>query len=67
METLEKNPAIRQMMKRIGNEKNNYYEVLKDELRLKYRSKRSLDQLYEDRKDDQWTFYISSKRQMVKK
>ena len=67
METLEKNPAIRQMMKRIGNEKNNYYEALKDELRLKYRSKRSLDQLYEDRKDDQWTFYISSKRQMVKK
>lgn len=67
METLEKNPAIRQMMKRIGSEKNNYYEVLKDELRLKYRSKRSLDQLYEDRKDDQWTFYISSKRQMVKK
>lgn len=54
-------------MNRIANEKNNYYEVLKDELRLKYRSKRSLDQLYEDRKDDQWTFYISSKRQMVKK
>lgn len=62
MECLEKNPSIRQIMNRIANEKNNYYEVLKDELRLKYRSKRSLDQLYEDRKDDQWTFYISSKR-----
>ena len=67
LECLEKNPSIKQMMMRIANEKNNYYEVLKDELRLKYRSKRALDMLYDDRKDDQWTFYISSKRQMVKK
>jgi hypothetical protein len=40
---------------------------LKDELKTKYKSKRSLEQLYQDKKNDQWTFYISLKRQMVKK
>lgn len=52
MDSLEKNPTIKQKMIRIANEKNNYYEVLKDELRLKYRSKVALDKLYQDRKED---------------
>uniref|UniRef100_A0A7S3CPI6 Cyclic nucleotide-binding domain-containing protein n=1 Tax=Strombidium rassoulzadegani TaxID=1082188 RepID=A0A7S3CPI6_9SPIT len=66
-ECLEKNPEIKATMLKIAEEKNNYYYVLKDELRLKYKSKRTLEQLYQDKKDDQWTFYISLKRQMVKK
>lgn len=64
---LEKFPEIKQKMQSIAEQKVKYYSVLKDELRLKYKSKRMLDQLYQDKKDDQWTFYISLKRHMVKK
>jgi len=43
MDTLEKSQSIKRTMLKIAVEKNNYYQVLKDELRLKYRSKRVLD------------------------
>lgn len=54
-------------MIKIAEEKNNYYQILRDELRIKYKSKKALEKLYHDKKDDQWTTYISLKRQMVKK
>ena len=66
-ECLEKNPKIKKTMIKIAQEKNNYYQILKEELKTKYKSKRSLEQLYQDKKNDQWTFYISLKRPMVKK
>jgi hypothetical protein len=66
-ECLEKSPEIKRTMNKIADEKNKYYQVLKEELRLKYKSKRALEQLYQDKKEDQWTFYISLKRQMIKK
>ena len=49
-------------MIKIAQEKNNYYQILKNELKTKYKSKRSLELLYNDKKNDQWTFYISLKR-----
>lgn len=54
-------------MIKIAEEKNNYYQVLKDELAQKYKSKRAQEQIFNEKKDNQWTFYISLKRQMVKK
>lgn len=66
-ECLDKNNKIKKTMVKIAEEKQKYYEVLKDELRLKYKSKRQLEQLFNDKKEEQWTSYISLKRQMVKK
>jgi len=66
-EVLEKNPKIKKLMIDIACEKEKYYDILREELRSKYRSKKSLEELYEKKKDYQWTFYISLKRQMVKK
>lgn len=40
---LEKSPEIKKTMIKIAEEKNNYYSVLKDELRIKYKSKRALE------------------------
>ena len=48
-------------MIKIAEEKNKYYQVLKEELKIKYRSKRGLEQLYNDKKEDEWTFYMSLK------
>ena len=61
-ECLDKNNKIKKTMVKIAEEKQKYYEVLKDELRLKYKSKRQLEQLFNDKKDEQWTSYISLKR-----
>lgn len=49
-------------MVQIAEEKNKYYQVLKEELKIKYRSRRALETLYNDRKEDEWTFYMSLKR-----
>ena len=40
-ECLEKTPHILRTMNRIANEKNNYYQVLQDELALKFKTKRA--------------------------
>lgn len=64
---MEKNENLRQTMIQIAEQKNNYYQVLRDELAVKYKSKRAQDKLYYEKKDDQWTFHISLKRKMVKK
>ena len=42
-ECLDKNNKIKKTMVKIAEEKQKYYEVLKDELRLKYKSKRQLE------------------------
>jgi CRP-like cAMP-binding protein len=42
-ECLEKSPEIKETMRKIAEEKTKYYQVLKDELRLKFKSKRALD------------------------
>jgi len=51
-ECLDKNNKIKKTMVKIAEEKQKYYEVLKDELRLKYKSKRQLEQLFNDKKDE---------------
>jgi len=66
-ECLDKNNPIKSIMLKIAEEKNQYYQVLKQELSIKYKSERALEQLYHDKKDDEWTNYMSLKRQMVKK
>lgn len=57
-----KNLQVKATMLKIAEEKNNYYMVLKEELRSKYKSKRSQEKVFYEKKDDQWTFYISLKR-----
>lgn len=42
-EVLEKNPKIQNTMLKIAEEKSNYYQILKDELKIKYKSKRALE------------------------
>ena len=42
-EVLEKNPKIQNTMLKIAEEKANYYQILKDELKIKYKSKRALE------------------------
>ena len=66
-ECLDKNSSIKSLMLQIAEEKNNYYTCLKDELQIKYKSERVLEQLYHDKKGEEWTNYMSLKRQMVKK
>ena len=40
---MEKNPKIQNTMLKIAEEKANYYQILKDELKIKYKSKRALE------------------------
>ena len=51
----------------IAEEKNNYHNILKEQLKFKYKTHRAKAQLYKDSIKDRWTFYISLKRQMIKK
>ena len=66
-ECMEKNERIKKTMIKIAEEKKNYYNVLKSELAQKYKSKRAQEAIFKDKKDDQWTTYISMKRKMVKR
>ena len=66
-ECLEKNESIKKVMIKIAEEKANYYQVLMEELQRKYKSRRTLQQLYLDKKDDPRTTQISLKRAMIKK
>lgn len=52
---------------KIAEEKNKYYQALKDEIKAKYRSKRDQEKLIKDKKHDEWTEYISLKRRLVKR
>ena len=54
-------------MLKIAEEKIKYYSALKEEIKIKYRSKREQEKLIKDKKSDEWTYYMSLKRQMVKK
>lgn len=66
-ESLEKFESIKNIMLKIAEEKQKYFMVLNEELKKKYRSKRHVEDLYLDKKNDEWTYYMSLKRQMVKK
>lgn len=66
-ESLITHPDIKKRMYDVAEQKHEYYETLKNELAKKYKNKVSQEQIYAEREEDQWTFYISSKRQMVKK
>lgn len=55
------------VMYKVAEEKQKYYDALKGDLKVKYRSKKLLDDLYKKKKDNNWTSYISPKRQMVKR
>lgn len=55
------------VMYKVAKEKQKYYDALKSDLKVKYRSKKQLEDLYKKKKDNDWTNYISLKRQMVKR
>jgi hypothetical protein len=52
LECLEKNEKTKKTMIKIAEEKNNYYQVLKDELAQKYKSKRAQEQIFNEKKDN---------------
>ena len=60
-------PQIKETMKQITREKTNYFELIKQELQIKYTKKAVLEQLYSKIKDEEWTNYMSLKRQLIKK
>jgi CRP-like cAMP-binding protein len=62
LERLEKFESIKSIMLQIAEEKQKYYIVLNEELKKKYKSKRHVEDLYLDKKNDEWTFYMSLKR-----
>lgn len=49
-------------MVKIAEEKQKYYMVLNEELKKKYKPKRQMEQLFHDKKNDEWTSYMSLKR-----
>jgi CRP-like cAMP-binding protein len=66
-ECLDKYVRIRLIMIKIAEEKNKYYSALREEIKLKYKSKREQEKLIKDKKGDEWTYHMSRKRQQVKK
>lgn len=66
-ECLDKYHRIRMVMTKIAEEKNKYYAALREEIKLKYKSKREQEKLIKDKKGDEWTYHMSRKRQQVKK
>ena len=46
----------------IAREKVDYFELLKQELQLKYKKKSALEELVAKIKNDEWTSYMSLKR-----
>ena len=66
-ECIDKFPKVKQTMIRIAREKVKYYKILKDEIKHKYRRHVQQDKLIKDKRGDEWTSYMSQKRQMVKK
>lgn len=48
-EVLDRHQRVKKTMFKIADEKQKYYEVLKNELKLKYKSRRLLEQLYLDK------------------
>ena len=61
-EILEKNQKVKVVMYRVAKEKQKYYDALKEDLKVKFRSRKMLEELYNNKKDDNWTNYISLKR-----
>jgi len=54
-------------MLQIADQKAKYYNALREEIKSKYRSKREQEKLIKDKKNDEWTEYMSLKRRLVKK
>lgn len=54
-------------MNSIAEEKQSYYKVLENEFEQKFKTKKAREKIYNDKKNDHWTFYISLKRKTVKK
>lgn len=59
-------PTIKQQMWDIARQKDEYFKILKQEIKLKYAKNHVLEQLYEQLKDEEWTEYMSLKRKMNK-
>lgn len=66
-EILDRYPSVRKTMLTIAQEKQNYYETIMDDIKKKYRNKTFTKILYDERRDYQWTFYMSIKRERFKK
>ena len=54
-------------MKSIAKEKKNYFDILNMETKLKYNNNAKIELLFNKYKKHQWTFYMSTKRSMIKK
>ena len=54
-------------MLKIAREKENYYNIIKDEIKKKYKNKVLAKMLYEEKHADEWTGYMSIKRRRLKK
>jgi hypothetical protein len=54
-------------MKKIANEKRNYYDILNLEAKFKYNNIAKIEVLYNKLKDAEWTYYMSIKRATIKK
>lgn len=53
-------------MNDIALEKQNYYDTIRDDMKKKYKNKVMTKILYEERKLDDRTFYMSIKRERFK-
>lgn len=59
---LAKYPIIKNVMLNIAKEKLEYFELLKEEVQMKYKKKQVLEELFDKIKNDEWTSYMSLKR-----
>jgi len=66
-ETLDQYTSIKGQMFRVANEKEKYYSLLHNELKLKYKNSDKLDELFEYKHSDEFTYSISLKRFNFKK
>ena len=68
MDSLDAFPEYKNSMERIAAEKTNYYYILMDEMKRKYKKRADIEEMLENlRKDDEWFNYMSLKRQHIKK
>ena len=66
-EQLQGYENIEKLMNKIAKEKSNYHKLLDYEVKMKYNRKTKIEMLFNEKKDDDWTFYMSTKRATIKK
>ena len=59
--------SIKSLMMQIATEKQNYYNIITDEIKKKYKNKVLVKMMWEEKKTDEWTEYMSIKRERLKK